>query len=51
MNEDNKFLKSEGKDEIYCEFFHCDKCENTLIRAGANYCDNCGQDVRIKMPV
>lgn len=46
-----KFLKSLGKDEAYCEWFECDECHSTMIMAGANYCSECGVDVRAKMPV
>lgn len=49
--EPQKFLESEGKDEMYCEWFRCDRCEDSNIFAGANFCPNCGQDIRSKMPV
>lgn len=49
--EKEKFLKSLGKDEWYGEWFECDECKSKNVRAGANYCDKCGQNVMTKMPV
>lgn len=51
MKEENKYLKSIGKDEMYCEWFECEKCEKSNIFAGASYCPDCGYFIGDKMPV
>jgi rRNA maturation protein Nop10 len=51
MSESQQFLKSDGKDEMYTEWFICPDCGSRNIFAGANYCPECGKDVRSLMPV
>lgn len=51
MEKEKQFLVSCGTDEWYGEWFICDGCGNRNVRAGVNYCDECGKDVRSKMPV
>lgn len=42
---------SSGKDERYCEWFTCKKCQNS-IEEGANFCSECGVKItwRIEAP-
>lgn len=39
-------ITSIGKDEIYCEFFECDKCDNEYIIEGFKYCPGCGRKIK-----
>ncbi len=48
---EEKWLKSLGKDEMWCEWFECDECGNKNVMSGSNYCQKCGVDIRVKMPV
>lgn len=34
-----------GKDELYCEWFVCDKCQNKNITSSYNYCPGCGRKI------
>lgn len=31
-----------GKDEIYCNWYICPKCDNVNVMFGDNYCSKCG---------
>jgi hypothetical protein len=39
-------LKNIGKDELYCEWFRCPKCDGTDITEDSNFCPNCGLDLK-----
>lgn len=40
--------RNQGKDEAWCEWFSCPKCEDTMITRGSKYCPNCGSKIKWK---
>lgn len=41
-------VKSDGKDEVYCEWFKCNNCKETMIISESNFCPNCGLKIKRK---
>jgi len=39
-------VDSQGKDELWCEWFKCPACAKANIWRGCNYCPDCGIRIR-----
>lgn len=37
---------SQGKDEMYCEFFICTKCQSSHVGIYDKYCSECGSKIK-----
>ena len=39
---------NQGKDEVYCNWYKCPKCSDTMITHHQNFCGNCGIKLKWK---
>jgi predicted RNA-binding Zn-ribbon protein involved in translation (DUF1610 family) len=45
MKKETTTITPVGKDEVYANWFKCDKCGNEMILDDFNYCPNCGREI------
>lgn len=45
MESNETTVKSFGKDEVYCEWFECLKCGDSMITDSSKFCPNCGRKI------
>lgn len=38
-------VTNEGLGELYCEWFICNSCKNSMISEESNFCPNCGKKI------
>lgn len=49
IKEHETSIKLEGEDEIYCDWYKCLKCGDSMITNGSKYCPNCGRKIKSKL--